>query len=516
MQRTLFGLLAVGLFVGCTPGQTGPTGPVGPTGATGATGMMGVQGPPGTGGGGTAGDAASLSALSPMQVAAGRTVTLMVSGVGSHFKTGMTTLTFGDMGIKVIKVEVGSATNLRATVEVTGQALLGAKNVTVTTTGAAMGGTDEVLVLQGGLLVQATLLAEIPSGQQVASTVPQGGLAMIRYRNLDYRENPFDLMNTRPSLGAAMPYGVTVPTMGFVDSTTYSGLNLIDALAPAGGLMVGISTLTPIGQTVMYLSDSQDTKAAQVTARMAAALTAGAGLTNQSIAANFQTALYKLVSPADNYVAQLRLDNLGTGLLGGAVAAPRVIGYQAPTTGRFAEGMPLDTSATIVGATLQARNGVVYLPKAGDYYFALYTDNLMGSMDHKFQITPKYVAGTVTQIKEPMVSDTPAQPIATLTLDKSYYATDGMIDDAMDVDYIKIMPSRTGRVYVSAATASGAALGVGLFDMNCVNAIGFAGMRTAAGASSQEEAVTMGNTYCIKVTGAAKTAYTLVVTQDLP
>jgi hypothetical protein len=255
-----------------------------------------------------------------------------------------------------------------------------------------------------------------------------------------------------------------------------------------------------------------------VTARTPMALNAGAGLTNQSIAAANSTALYKYTSPADNYVATLGLSGLGAGLLPVLVAAPRVIGNLAPTTGRFAEGLPFDTSGTVTGGTmLTARNTAVYLPKAGDYYFALYTDNLSGSAAHSYTLTLKAAAGTKVSLVEPPTPDSAASPVASITVNAPFYAIDGAIDFAGDVDYIRFQPGAGGRVYASAATPSGANIAVGLYAMDCVTPLSiFSTSRVGQGASSQEEAVNMGNVYCARVSGPDLTAYQLTITQDLP
>lgn len=518
MNKTTSWLLA-GCLLACGEATQGERGPAGPTGPTGATGPQGPQGTMGTSGIG-AGDV-SISAVSPSIVSGARVSTLVVSGFGSHFKAGTTTVTFSDTNIKVTKVDVASPTYLRVTIDVLVQTTMGAKDLTVTTPGAGTAGADEKLIVQGGLIVQPTLLAEIPTGQNQPSSVPQGGLATVRFRNLDYRDNLFDALNTRPTLGIANVVGLTVapPITSMVDATTFTGYALVDALPAAGGLQVGLASMTPLGMSVGFISDSADTKAPQVTTRPAVPLTLGSGLDNQKIAAPNQTALYKVVTPADNYVVLVRLDTLGSALQFGATLPPRVIGQQAPTTGRFAEGSPFDSSRTVSGPTLVAHNALLFVPKGGDTYLALYTDNLSGGANHSYKITPKAAVGTVVSLKEPATPDTSATPlISNLMVDKSYYAIDGMVDDVTDVDYIRFTPGKMGtnRLYVAASTASGGQLSVGLYDMNCTTAIAGGMPRVAQGAVSYEEDVTSGNSYCVKVTGAAKTPYTLVITQDLP
>jgi hypothetical protein len=253
-----------------------------------------------------------------------------------------------------------------------------------------------------------------------------------------------------------------------------------------------------------------------VSARTPIALNAGAGVTNQAIGAANSTALYKYTSPADNYVATLSLSGLGAGLLPVLAAPPRIIGNLAPTTGRFAEGYPIDSSPTVAGAMLTARNSTLYLPKAGDYYIALYTDNLTGSPAHSYTLTLKAAAATKVSLVEPPTPDSAASPVASISVNTPFYAVDGAIDFVGDVDYVRFQPGSSGRIYAAAATATNSNIAVGLYAMDCITPLGIAASRTAQGASSQEEAVTMGNVYCARVSGPDLTAYQLTISQDLP
>ena len=83
---------------------------------------------------------------------------------------------------------------------------------------------------------------------------------------------------------------------------------LVDALATAGtGLGMTLSTQTPLGTAVQFVSDPKDPNAPQVTATTPVVLNAGATVGNQLIGANYRTVLYKFTAPADNYVTQLTL-----------------------------------------------------------------------------------------------------------------------------------------------------------------------------------------------------------------
>ena len=518
MKKTLGWLFLASSIAACGEPVEGPRGAQGPTGPAGPQGPMGAMGLPGSSGVG--GTDVSISAITPSMVPGARTATLVVSGFGTHFKAGTTTVSFSDTNIKVTKVDVASATYLRATVDVTALASMGNKDLTVTTPGAGVGGAEEKLTVQGGLVVTPTLMAELPVGQNMPAAVPQGGLTTVRIRNLDYRDNLFDAMNTRALLGVSSVVGLVPPASAnaLVDATTFAGLVLVDALPPVGGLQLGLTSQTPLGQSLNFISDPADAKAPQITARTPIALNDKSDSTNQSIPGPSQTTLYKFSTPADNYIVLTRLHTLGSALRFGAVPPPRVIGQTAPTSGRFAEGMAFDTSRSIdTMGLLVAHNFLTYVPKGGDVYFAVYTDNLTGSANHSYTILPKRVVGNAFSVKEPTTQDTPANPLLkNLTIDKSFYAADGMIEDASDADYITLKPATMGTLYFSATTNTGGQLSVQLLDMNCTAPVGVNGMRTANGAASQEETVSPAITYCLKVSGQAKTPYTLIVTQDIP
>ena len=514
MKKTLGWLLASSI-VACGEPVEGPPGKQGPAGPQGA---MGAMGQPGTSTTSTIN--ASISVISPSMVASGRAATLTISGVASNFKPGVTTVSFTDTNIKATKVEVANATYLRVTLDVSTQTTLGNKDLSVVTPGGGAGGAEERLTVQGGLVVTPTLLAELPAGQNMPATVTQGGLATVRFRNLDYRDNLFDPMNTRGLLGVSSVVGLVAPATANaqIDPTTFAGLVLVDALAPVGGLQAGVTSLSPIGQPLNYVSDPADAKAPQVTAGTLVTLNDKSDSTNQTISGPSKTVLYKFTTPADNYIVLTRLHTLGPSLRFGAVPPPRVIGQTAPTSGRFAEGMPFDSSRSIdMMGTLVAHNFLSLAPKSGDVYFAVYTDNLTGSANHSYTILPKRVVGTAVSVKEPTTPDTPANPLLkNLAVDKALYATDGMIEDAVDADYITVKPATKGTLYFAATTNSGNQLSVQLLDMNCTAPVGVNGMRIANGAAAQEETVDNAVTYCIKVAGQAKTPYTLILTQDIP
>src|SRR5262245_46113946 len=149
MKKTL-GWLLVGCLAGCdglggangANGATGPQGPAGPPGPQGPSGRDGTTGTNGTNGTGDS----SISGPTPSVIPGARPALIEISGVGSHFNTN-TTVSFGDTNVQVVRVDVGSVTNLRVHLSVTPQAPIRAYNVTVTTPGVLTGGATETLVL---------------------------------------------------------------------------------------------------------------------------------------------------------------------------------------------------------------------------------------------------------------------------------------------------------------------------------------------------------------------------------
>jgi hypothetical protein len=394
----------------------------------------------------------------------------------------------------------------------------------VTTAGAGTGGANEVVTMQSGLIVDATLYSELPQGVAAAPMVAQGGLTTVQLRNLDYRENPFDPLSVRPAGGIVWLLALTNPPATILNPTTYGNLALVDALAPkASGLAMELSSMSPLGTPVLYVSDPMDPLAPQVTATTPSVLNAAQPVGNQ-VFNTTPTVLYKFTSPADNYVTQILLNNLGIGLLPGVGGTPRVLGYMAPTTGRFADGLPFDTSNTVVMGALTARNVMMLMPKMGDYYFALFTENLSTSAAHTYTIEVKTAIATAQTLKEPPGGDSAGTPLATITPNGPYYSTNGAIDSVGDVDYIKVVAPKMGRLYASVQTPSTGKIGVGIFAMDCTTVVDNAAMVPTPGAASQEAAVSAGTTYCVKVAGPATPPvnppftypYQLQISQDLP
>lgn len=503
MKKTL-GLLLIGALTVCGDGsQSAPDG-----------GSKDDGGPP------VQGDEPAISLITPTSLFAGRSVTVQISGVATHFTDG-SSVDFSDPAITVAKVAAGSSANLRATGLVGIDARLGAHDVQVTTAGQPTAGSAEVVTLKGGFSVLPALSMELPAGAAVPPVVPQGGIAELAVRNIDDHDNPF---NTAPGqaapqlLGGAVAIGGTAPS---VAAGRLAGLGLVDALAPAGGLRLAVVQKNAQGQDTGFVSDPTDKLAVQVTGRAPTVLAAGVTRSGEVLAEARATNLYTLTTAADNQIAEVAFTWLGTALAGSAGAPPKVtlVGYLAPASGRFRDGVALDTSETagMAASTVAARNTLMLLPKAGSYYFVAYASDLSGSAGHSYSVTARWATGvSLSSLKEPMGGDSAATPLATIArLDSPYYASDGAADSAFDEDFIRFTAAKTGRVYVAVLTPAGVSMGVGLRSADCITSTA-ATRYSASGTVLNEADVTDGTTYCVRVVGNGQpVGYQLMIAGSL-
>jgi hypothetical protein len=445
---------------------------------------------------------ATLTLLTPSQAFPGRTVMAQIAGAGTSFSL-RSSIEFDDPEITAQMVELGSKGNLRAQIKIGERARLGAHTVTVTTPGAGPGG-DERASLQGGLLVRAALVHEAPA-MGPAPSVPQGGIVRVTVRNLDTGDNPFNAV--RLTGGGA---GVGTAT---VAANRWSNLVLVDALLPAGVLPVVLTGTDPLNRPIAYGVDPADPNLPRVTARQPRALTPGMTQMNESFSAAGQTNLYRLAAPADEQVLVLSYTDIGASL-----ASAGVITFWAPPSGRFAEGGSYPSSAftTTMGMTTTTTiTALAYLPRRGDLFLAAVPPNLSGGMTgYGYSVTPRAAAAMKISLKEPMMPDTPARPLADImSLGAPYVALDGAIEDTQmgDDDYIRFRAAKTGRVYVQAVpTNSTATLALYLYNSTCT------GTTLVPTRNSQlEAAVTAGMTYCARISGFAPRTYQFILTQDL-
>jgi hypothetical protein len=370
----------------------------------------------------------------------------------------------------------------------------------------AGGQGPEQVTLKGGFTVLASLLNVAPMGMATGPVAAQGGFVDVSARNLDYRDNPL-------SAGARLSGPFAQVGAAAVSAVSIAAVALVDALAPAGMLQTQATTVNSLGQSVSYVADPADQAAVTVKARVATVLTTGITKTGELLADKRATNLYKLTTTADNQALLLSFSGLGSALSGGFMG-PSLSGAMAPANGHFAEGAGLGTSATSgMMGVVTARNGVLMLPKAGDYYFSIYTSDLSGSMNHSYSVTAKTAtAGALTSLKEPMTPDSPMMPVVNLAaLDKPYYGTDGAIDTGYEKDYIRFKAAKAGRVYVAAVGTPGIGMYVAILAGDCTSYYVPSGYSTT-GAVANEADIADATTYCVRITGdGASTPYQLLI-----
>jgi hypothetical protein len=518
MRTTLSALLSFSLMTVTLTGMgsCGGAGEKGDPGETGAPGEKGEKGDPATGEGG-----AAVSLLVPASSYAGRTALVQISGVGTHFVDG-TSVDFGDPGIKVRSVQAGSSANLRALIEIGVEAQPGAHDVKVMSPQPPSGGDAEQVVLKGGFTVSPSLIAELTGGAMMPAKVPQGGIVDVAVRNIDDRDNPF---STTPGQTPQLVLGPLPVGSPSISTTRYSYVGLVDALAPAGGLRIGLLQKDRQGQNLGHASDSADKNAPLLMARPATELTSGMAKSGEVLgpaAAGLRaTNLYKLTTAVDNQAVHLAFSGLGSAL-SVPYMPPRnagIAGYLAPSSGQFRDGRAFESSETpgMVAMTVSARNALLLLPKAGDYYFVVHATDLSGSMNHGYTLTGRWATATnIGSLKEPMPEDSTTMPLGNIMLlDKPYFGTDGAADKNFDEDFIRFKAGKTGRVYVALQTTPGLSMGLGLRGGDCTAILAQSRYSTSGNVLNEVD-VTEGITYCVRIAGNGQPApYQFVISPTL-
>lgn len=477
--RTLIALLPLSLSVSCGDPEVGPIGPKGDPGPQGDPGPVGTL-------------PAQLVGVLPGTAFAERSFTLQVSGLLTHFAAG-TSVRFDDPEITVSKITVQGPGYLIAQVQSSPKVRLGAHDITVESEAVTPTGqptpSREVVTLKGALVINGTLAADATGNSK---SVEQGGVVDFNLRNID-RDSTL-ASNVRVDGGVR---GLYVSSL----SGRVVGYGLVDALAPAGPLFLHV-TSESLSQKTGFTLEPSGAAVPQVTARTATALTVGMATTGEKLSAGKQSNLYKLTTTSD---AQLLM--LTFAVEGGLLSNP-LLGAVAPQNGHFSDGQLF-----YVSTNLTTQTALAYLPKKGDSYVAALTTSLPGG--GTYSITAKTTNVTAQSIKEPATPDSAAMPLAELALDGPRIGTDAAIDSIGDADYIRIKPSKTGRLYVQAVTP-GQSLSPSTVSVSIL-----AGDCTSAGSPlrpvAQEAAVMAGQSYCAVI--ASPTGYVgsyqLLVSQDL-
>lgn len=480
-MRTAHIVFALPLIVqiSCGDPSLGPTGPQGEPGPKGEPGPVGTL-------------PAQLVGVLPNSVYAERPVTLQVSGLLTHFSAG-TTVRFDDPAISVSKISVQGPGYLVATVQAGREVRLGAHDITVESAAVDPSGQPtpgrETVSLKGALVVAGTLGAEATGNSK---TVEQGGVVDWNIRNLD-RDNPLGSV-VRIDGGVR---GLVVSSL----SGRMVGYGLVDALTPPGPISLH-ATSEVAGQKLGYALEPSGPSVPQVTARTATPLGLGVTRTGEKLFAGKQSNLYKLTLGGD-----AQLVSLTFAVEGGLLSSP-LLGATAPASGRFADGQLFYVSTNLLTQTALA-----YVPSRGDAYAAVLTTQLSGG--GTYSVTARAATAIEVSLLEPGTKDSPTSPLLDLVLDGPRLGQRGAIDGVVDVDYLRIRPAKTGRLYVQAVTPgqglSPSTVSVAILAGDCVTPL--AALRPVA----QEAAVTAGQSYCAVVSSPTGYVgpYQLIATQEL-
>lgn len=477
--RAIAALLPLFATLSCGDPEVGPPGQMGAPGPKGDPGPVGTLPP-------------QLIGVLPGNAFAERSFVLQVSGLLTHFSAS-TTVRFDDPEITVQKVTVQSPGYLLAQVQSGKNVRLGAHDITVESaavdpSGQPMAGR-EVVQLHGALVLSGTLAAD-SSGN--SKSVEQGGVVDVNLRNVDKDS----------TLGSSVRIdggvlGLYVSSLG----GRMVGYGIVDALAQPGPLLLHAQSESLLQKTGFTLEPSGAT-VPQVTARTPTALTIGSALTGEKLSAGKQSNLYKISTTSDAQILVLTF-----AVEGGLLSSP-LLGAVAPRNGRFTDGQLF-----YVSTNLTSHTALAYLPQKGDSYVAALATTLPGG--GSYSITAKTAKVTAQSLQEPMPSDTATMPLADISLDGPRIGTAAAIDIAGDVDYIRIKPAKTGRLYVQAVTPgqslSPATVSVAILAADCTTQV--APLRPVA----QEAAVMSGQAYCVVVASPTGYigSYQLLASQEL-
>ena len=245
--------------------------------------------------------------------------------------------------------------------------------------------------------------------------------------------------------------------------------------------------------------------APQVASRAAKVLTPGTATTGETLAMARQSNLYKLATAADDQVAVL------TFVTTGGLTTNTVSGAAAPASGRWNDGQFFYASSNAAVQTALA-----WLPSKGDQYLTVLAASLGGAADYGYGLTARTAAAkSFTTKEDPMTADTPAAPLAAVTVDAPQRSADGALDGPADKDFIRFQVQKAGRVYVQAVAPgqglAAPAVTVALMQADCTTPL--APPRPV----QQEAAVVDGVGYCAVLSSPSSYSgpYQLILAQDL-
>jgi hypothetical protein len=195
---------------------------------------------------------AAISSLNPASGSPGTTLSVQISGAGTHFTQGLTTADFGS-GITVNGVTVAGPTSASASITIAAGAALGFRNVTCTTAGEVVLATSAFQV-QPGLPVITSIT---PSSAVLGATVSNIQVTGANLSGATFAVGGTQLLPATGSSGTLL-VGANVLQVSNLTSTSatlriefgrVTGAYPLVATTSAGS---SASTLTPQNQLVVY------------------------------------------------------------------------------------------------------------------------------------------------------------------------------------------------------------------------------------------------------------------------
>jgi hypothetical protein len=344
LSATLFALVAA-----CGGSDsTGPAGPAGPPGPAGAGSNVTPSG----------------GAVFPNLSFLGRDIDVVITGDASSFDA-MTTVDFGDPGVKVSNLQVVNAATIYAHLTIDPTAKVGPHDVVINQSGTMLTG-------KAGFKVSATMDAKI-TGDQL-----QGGVVDISLTDND-KQNQFDSLS------------FSLATPGFLQL----GGNGASGLA-ADYLMAIDPTATPIA-SLQLEGDNVDqgtgattrfftaTGAMKIGARAPTPLTVGTALSTDTFSGQFASHLYKVTAPSGKS-GEFSLE-ITTGATDKTL--PAALLYPSSGKGKDLVNLQVAQKAGSVSLPL----GTILTGTGADFFVTVLDQD--GSAGNKFSITPKlYDAGS--------------------------------------------------------------------------------------------------------------------------
>lgn len=173
---------------------------------------------------------AQIAGISPQSAAPGQSLSVAVTGSGTHFQDGITTADFG-AGVTVAGVTVTDATHATASIVVTPGAALGFRNVVLTT------GSESAALLNGFLVNTATATESLDSVSP--STAAQGQTIDVVIKGTNTSFVPWvSTLDFGP--------GITFVSASVVDATTMKARIAVASNAAVGAHDVSVTTGTDV------------------------------------------------------------------------------------------------------------------------------------------------------------------------------------------------------------------------------------------------------------------------------